>query len=73
MNILEFIKTIIRLGHGTTKDLKEKEVIKTMDEFDEIKQNFILIYNRQIVWPIILHDFVPFEETSMDSRHVAHL
>jgi hypothetical protein len=40
----------------TTKDLN----IETMDEFDEITQDFILIYNGQIAWPIILHDFVPF-------------
>jgi hypothetical protein len=44
-----------------------------MNKFDEITQDFILIYNRQIVWPIILHDFVPFEKTSMDLGYVAHL
>lgn len=60
-NILDFVKNVIGLGHGTLQDFKKIKWHKRLDMFDEIKQDSLLIYNGRITCVLLL-GYVPFKE-----------
>ncbi len=66
------MKDVVALGCETTHELKMKEWNMTLDDFQELPTDCILIYEGAVV-AILLHEIVPSDQTSKYFNTMANM